>query len=289
MDRRQNRNLFVVAVAGMFCWLSASVVSAQTATNLNCAWCVGPGEVAWNAVGWWTLDPSLRQGLTAQQNDIDVLKQSAASPGVQVMVDGATVGTMVIISPPRVEVNLTSGGTALVSEAAGGLSGNQLIVLSPTGYLFRMSGSTTDDPPLSVEGEIRRLSLLFDQIDCNGNRYFAVEGSTGVFSNFVEGDGRPRPLARWAARQGWVFASPDPSDLNQTYFLRKDAVVTAVTMQSFLFTNLGTQMAMCLNFSQMGWDLDPLLADHTVVPVEVNDPAVTGVSGILGGDISIGF
>ena len=48
-------------------------------------------------------------------------------------------------------------------------------------------------------------------------------------------------------------------------------------------------MAMCLNFSQMGWDLDPLLADHTVVPVEVNDPAVTGVSGILGGDISIGF
>ena len=32
-----------------------------------------------------------------------------------------------------------------------------------------------------------------------------------------------------------------------------------------------------------------LLADNTVVPVEVNDPGVSGVNGILGGDISIGF
>ena len=48
-------------------------------------------------------------------------------------------------------------------------------------------------------------------------------------------------------------------------------------------------MPVCLNFSTFGWDLDPLLADNTVVPVEVNDPAVTGVNGILGGDISIGF
>jgi hypothetical protein len=51
MDRRHNRNLFVVAVAGMFCWFNASMVSAQTATNLDCAWCVGPGEVGWSCRG----------------------------------------------------------------------------------------------------------------------------------------------------------------------------------------------------------------------------------------------
>ena len=52
MDRLYIRSLSVVAVAGMFCWLNASVGSAQTATNLKCNWCVGPGEVGWNAVGW---------------------------------------------------------------------------------------------------------------------------------------------------------------------------------------------------------------------------------------------
>ena len=82
---------------------------------------------------WVALDPSVRASLTAQQNDIDALKQSAASPGVQVKVDGATVVTLITFVPPFVEVNLTSGGTALVSEAGGGLSGNQLIVVSPMG------------------------------------------------------------------------------------------------------------------------------------------------------------
>ena len=132
---------------------------------------------------------------------------------------------------------------------------------------------------------------MFDQIDCNGNRYFAVEGNTGKFSNFVEGDGILRPIARWVARQGFVFASTDSTDTTQMYFVRKNAVVTTVTLQSFQFINPTSQAGMCLNFSQPvpPWNLDPLLADHTVVPVEVNDPAVTGVSGILGGDISIGF
>ncbi len=40
------RNYFLVAVAGMFCWLNTSIVAAQTATDLNCSNCVGPGEVA---------------------------------------------------------------------------------------------------------------------------------------------------------------------------------------------------------------------------------------------------
>ena len=52
MDSLNIRNYLLVVVAGMFCLLNASVVSAQTATNLKCNWCVGPGEISWNAVEW---------------------------------------------------------------------------------------------------------------------------------------------------------------------------------------------------------------------------------------------
>ena len=293
MDRRYKRNLFTVAVAGVLCLLSTSIVSAQTATDLDCTWCVGKGEVANNTVGWFNLDGPARAFLINQANTVNGFdaRLAAASPAIQVRVDGATVGSLITLSPPFVEVNLTSGGTALIQEAGSGWSGSSLVVLSPMEYAFRISGSTTSNPPNSVEGEIRRVALLFDQIDCNGNRYSAVEGNTGKFSNFVEGDGILRPIARWVARQGFVFASTDSTNTTQMYFVRKNAVVTTVTLQSFQFINPTTQTGMCLNFSQPvpPWNLDPLLADHTVVPVEVNDPVVTGVNGILGGDISIGF
>jgi hypothetical protein len=291
MDRKYKRNFFVVAVAGMFCWFNASMVSAQTATDLNCSKCVGKGEVANNTVGWFNLDGAARTFLINQANTVNEFdaRLAAASPAIQVRVDGATVGSLITLSPPFVEVNLTSGGTALVQEAGSGWSGSQLVVLSPMEYWFRVSGSTTSNPPDSVEGEVRRIALWFDQIDCNGNRYFPVEGNTGIFSNFVEGDGVLRPISRWAARQGAVFASPDSADLNQTYLIRKNSAVTTVTLQSFQFIDAIAESVMCLNFSQTGWDLDPLLADHPVVPIEVNDPAVTGVNGILGGDIAIGY
>jgi hypothetical protein len=78
MDRLY-RNYFVVAVAGMFCLLNANIVSAQTATNLKCFWCVGPGEVGFNAVGWSSLSPLLRQGLTADANDVAALEARVAA------------------------------------------------------------------------------------------------------------------------------------------------------------------------------------------------------------------
>ena len=71
MDRRYKRNLFVVAVAGAFCLFNASIVSAQTATDLNCSNCVGPGEVANNTVGWFKFSPSARNFLTNQANDVN--------------------------------------------------------------------------------------------------------------------------------------------------------------------------------------------------------------------------
>ncbi len=71
MDGRHSRNLFVVAVAGVLCLLSTSMVSAQTATNLNCNGCVGKGEVANNTVSWFNLDGVARGFLTNQANTVN--------------------------------------------------------------------------------------------------------------------------------------------------------------------------------------------------------------------------
>ena len=60
MDTLYIRSYFVVVVVGMFCWLNASVVSAQTATDLNCAGCVGFFEFA----------PGVRTRFFQQEADI---------------------------------------------------------------------------------------------------------------------------------------------------------------------------------------------------------------------------
>lgn len=72
MDKPKIRNYFVVAVAWMFCLLNMSAVSAQTATDLNCAGCVGPGEVANNTVECLTLDGAARGFLTVQADDVAI-------------------------------------------------------------------------------------------------------------------------------------------------------------------------------------------------------------------------
>ncbi len=86
MDRQYKCNFFVVAVAGMFCLLNTSIVSAQTATDLNCSDCVGPGEVAPNTVGWFSFSPSARNFLTNQANDVN---------GFDARVD-ATFGALIV-------------------------------------------------------------------------------------------------------------------------------------------------------------------------------------------------
>ena len=71
MHKRTIRHYLMIAITGMFCWLNASVVMAQTATNLNCNWCVGPGEVANGAVRWPSLNAAVRGFLIDQANDVN--------------------------------------------------------------------------------------------------------------------------------------------------------------------------------------------------------------------------
>ena len=83
MDRLY-RNYFVVAVAGMFCLLNASIVSAQTATDLNCS----------NCVGWFEFTPSVRGHLIAQVNSIDQNRSDVAALEARVVALEALVATL---------------------------------------------------------------------------------------------------------------------------------------------------------------------------------------------------
>ena len=102
MNSQYIRNYLVVAVAGMFCWLNTSVISAETATNLDCFWCVGPGEVGYDAVPWASLSPSLRQALQAQFDQINTLQQQVddlSDTGEVIVLDFSDPDACVIDQP----------------------------------------------------------------------------------------------------------------------------------------------------------------------------------------------
>ncbi len=84
MDKLSIRNYLVVAVAGMFCWLNANIVSAQTATDLNCS----------NCVGWFEFTPSVQGHLIAQVNSIDQNRSDVAALEARVVALEALVATL---------------------------------------------------------------------------------------------------------------------------------------------------------------------------------------------------
>ena len=68
MDKLNIRHYFLVAVAGVFCWLNTSVASAQ-ATDVDCVRCVEAGELAYGAVGWYEGSFGFQRHMTNQAAD----------------------------------------------------------------------------------------------------------------------------------------------------------------------------------------------------------------------------
>lgn len=65
MDKLNIRHHFLVAVAGVFCWLNTSVASAQ-ATDVDCVRCVEAGELAYGTVGWWEVSYGFQRHMNDQ-------------------------------------------------------------------------------------------------------------------------------------------------------------------------------------------------------------------------------
>jgi len=212
--------------------------------------------------------------------------------GVNVRVGGTLVGRYMGIFTGSETVDV-SGGLGSASVAEGGSLGSALaiMVLSPTGYRFSIATSDFNNPVLLSEGELDEVGLFYDGAACTGNVYLPVEGDTGWFSLFIPGDGRGRPMTRWAARQGLAFQSPDPADPTAAYMLRRGAVPAISSLVSLKVFSRPMGQADCFTLAAIpGFDVnDPLHVDNWVVPVEALDPTETGISGILGGEITIGL
>jgi hypothetical protein len=221
------------------------------------------------------------------------LEAGLGTVGLAVRVDGVVVGRYMTFGTAGVEVDLpvaAGGGTARVATALGAINSGTMRFVSPVGYMVEMIASDFVHPVLT-EGEIVFSFLFFDGSDCIGNKYFPVEGDTGWFSTFTPGAGDLEPLKRWAARQGMVFASPDQADPNIAYMMRAGAAIQTVALGSFLVYSTALNQPFCVNMATMqGFDINNALhVNHTVVPVEPNDVAVSGVTSDMVGQITVGL
>lgn len=224
---------------------------------------------------------------------VATLETTIGTAGVAVSVNGVVVGRYLAHGTGFIEVDLAASvgvGTELVAEAVNILTTSRIFVLSPTGYSYELLTGDFDHPFLS-EGNLDTLVRFFDGSDCTGNTYFPVEGDTGWFSTFEPGTGAFPKLKRWAARQGAVFASPDPNDVTPVWMIRRGGVVQTVALGSFLVYAVVLNAPLCVNMATIpGFDVNnPLHVNHTVVPVEPNDSLESGVTGILGGEITVGL
>ena len=224
--------------------------------------------------------------------DIAALNGAQAATGLWVSVDGTRVGRLIQAAPMQVAVVEAppNSGTWQVAEAAPAPTAPLLNLISPLGYRFLMATSDFDHP-LNSEGSLDAGILMFDDTACAGTKYFPVEGDTGYFTNFVRGEGRSRPLKRWAARQGFAFGSPDPNDTTPAYMVRRGTPVETVALGSLLIYSVPNGAPLCVTLTNIpNYDAgNPLHVNQTVIPVEANDEAVSGVSTTMGGEITLDF
>lgn len=215
------------------------------------------------------------------------------STGVSVRVGGELVGRYLGVTASYKEVvvaDSAGGGTDRVSVAANLLIAPGIRVVSPTGYLFNVSTSDSAGGREN-EGELGIGILFYDAVDCGGNTWVPVDGDSGFFSTFTPNIGDGRPMKRWYARQGTVFQSPDPDDTNVAYMTRRGAAVETAPINSFKIWSDNAQRVFCINMTQLTeFDpTDPLDLNHSVAPVDPFDATEAGISGILGGELTIGL
>ena len=215
------------------------------------------------------------------------------STGVSVRVGGELVGRYLGVTASYKEVvvaDSAGGGTDRVSVAANLLIAPGIRVVSPTGYLFNVSTSDSAGGREN-EGELGIGILFYDAVDCGGNTWVPVDGDSGFFSTFTPNIGDGRPMKRWYARQGTVFQSPDPDDTNVAYMTRRGAAVETAPINSFKIWSDNAQRVFCINMTQLTeFDpTDPLDLNHSVAPVDPFDATAAGISGILGGELTIGL
>lgn len=221
------------------------------------------------------------------------LESGLANAGVGVSVDGALIGRFIAVIPGVFQADvppLGSGNTELVSSVDVLVNAPFIQVVSNTGYFLRIATGPVDGGRLN-EGDLDTGPIFYDSDNCTGNMYMAIEGPSGSASTFTPGVSDRMPLKRWYARQGFVFQAPDPNDPNTAYMLRRGADVVQTPLRSLRIWSAGLGAPFCVDMANFpDYDPnDPMDVEHSAVPLEVWDPAETGIPGTLGGELIIGM
>lgn len=172
--------------------------------------------------------------------------QSAGGGGLSVVVGGTRLGTFVTGGPDDPNFGFY----------------NSLLAVSDQGYFFSVSLGETDDgsAPTVPEGALAAADFYFTQPNCAGTRYLA----------FNYGD------FRFMWRQGFVVASPNPSDPVKAYRAKGSPVeLSMFSVQS----RTSASAASCTNLG--------MAEVKRALAVQANDPAVTGVPSDPAGGVQL--
>ncbi len=177
------RNVCMVVVAGMFCWLNASVVSAQTATDLTCSNCVGPGEVAPNAIAYSSFNGAARTYLVNQANQVAALAQAVAD--LQAQVDGILLAPAPINAAGSEYVGIS---TATVMGNAG-YAGMRFACDPDFGPESRLATtvevmSATNFPSVAAQAWVQ--PVLVSAVDAGGGQTIFADASGLVVRSAVD-------------------------------------------------------------------------------------------------------
>jgi hypothetical protein len=212
--------------------------------------------------------------------------------GVTVNVAGQPVGYLLALDPgsvpPATQTSQAVTGNPTPTPVSLGTAPS-FQVLSKKGYIFDLIAAPVySEVNAANEGGLTQGFLVYDQAACQGNVYSPVQGANPLkwlpaFLAALPPGLLPAITAPslWYARQGFVFASPNPADTNPAYYIPAGSAPINVVIQSA--SSPGTSCLAAVNFSNQ-FGSSPTVS---VVAVKPNNSSVTGVSSTLSGNVSL--
>ena len=145
MENPNIRHYFLAAVGGLFCWLNPSVVSAQTATDVDCDRCVEAGELSYGTVGWWEVSYGFKRHMNNQAADasnalasVNALLERVVALEISV---AALTNNAPTINNPTINYSVIENQTAAFTVSA----------TDPDGDVLSYSISGSDSSKLNID------------------------------------------------------------------------------------------------------------------------------------------
>lgn len=220
--------------------------AGQTATDVDCVWCVNQGEISPDSVGWVQLEDQLQQGLSTQRNDIGdlqnrvlALEAIATQAGMTVLANGEPIGKLISV---HYGPNTAPGRSPNISFA------DSITILTLQGY------------PVTIDltGELVRKDrdgINYLEPNCAGQPYIGLGGGPG-----------------WVPEMGMVVSTPTGSQFGPAAYVPKGSEIVFFGQGFEQIVESRTFGGPCREASPGSES-----AYFPQAPVLPNDEAITGV------------